>query len=79
QAIRQNQNLETLIAFQQNSQSASAVGYIGKTVEMSGDKVGVVGGEGTITYSLPEAANRTVINIYNADGKLVKKMEGTNK
>jgi flagellar basal-body rod modification protein FlgD len=79
QSIRQNQNLETLISFQKNAQSANAVSYIGKTVEMSGDKVGVVGGKGTITYQLPEAANRTIINIYDKDGKLVTRLEGTSR
>jgi flagellar basal-body rod modification protein FlgD len=79
QSIRQNQNLETLIAFQKNAQSSSAVSYIGKTVEMSGDKVGLVGGQGTITYQLPEAANRTIINIYDKDGKIVTRMEGSSR
>jgi flagellar basal-body rod modification protein FlgD len=79
QSIRQNQNLETLIAFQKNAQSSSAVSYIGKTVEMSGDKVGVVAGEGTITYQLPEAANRTIINIFDKDGKMVARLEGTSR
>jgi flagellar basal-body rod modification protein FlgD len=76
QSIRQNQNLETLISFQKNAQSSSAVSYIGKTVEMSGDKVGLVGGRGNITYDLPESANRTVVNIYDKDGKLVNRLEG---
>ncbi|MCM0020756.1 MAG: flagellar hook assembly protein FlgD [Tagaea sp.] len=79
QSIRQNQNLETLIAYQKNAQSSSAVSYIGKTVEMSGDKVGVVGGQGTITYQLPEAANRTIINIFDKDGKMVTRLEGTSR
>jgi flagellar basal-body rod modification protein FlgD len=78
QSIRQNQNLETLIAFQKNAQSATAVSYIGKTVEMSGEKVGVVGGQGVITYQLPEAASRTIVSIFDADGKLVKRIEGSN-
>jgi flagellar basal-body rod modification protein FlgD len=79
QSIRQNQNLETLIAYQKNAQSSGAVGYIGKTVEMSGDKVGVVGGQGTITYQLPEAANRTIVNIFDKDGKMVARLEGTSR
>lgn len=79
QSIRQNQNLETLIAFQKNAQSSSAVSYIGKTVEMSGDKVGVVGGQGAITYQLPEAANRTIVNIFDKDGKMVARLEGTSR
>ncbi len=76
QSIRQNQNLETLISMQRNSQSANAVNYIGKTVEMTGSLVGLYGGEGTITYTLPEAAARVVVSIYNKDGQLVARTEG---
>lgn len=77
QAIKQNSNLETLISMQRNSQSANAVNYIGKTVDMSGDRVGLVGGEGKITYSLPETAGRVLINIYDTSGKLVTRKEGS--
>jgi flagellar basal-body rod modification protein FlgD len=76
QSIRQNQNLETLISMQRNSQSANAVNYIGKTVEMTGNTVGLYGGEGTITYTLPEDAARVVVSIYNKDGQLVARTEG---
>jgi flagellar basal-body rod modification protein FlgD len=76
QAIRQNTNLETLISMQKNSQAANAVNYIGKTVEMTGDKVGVVNGQGTITYTLPEDAGRVVISIYDSSGTLVRRMDG---
>ena len=78
QSIRQNTNLETLIQMQQNSQAANAVNYIGKTVEMSNDTVGLVNGEGTITYTLPQQAARTIISIYNQSGSLVAQQEGEN-
>jgi len=78
QAIKQNSNLETLISMQRNSQSANAVSYIGKEVDMSGDRVGLVNGEGKITYTLPETASRVLINIYDSSGKLVTRMEGRN-
>ena len=45
QAIKQNENLEKLIAMQSSTQSANAVGYIGKSVDMSGERVGLVSGE----------------------------------
>ncbi len=75
QSIRQNQNLETLISMQQTSQSANAVNYIGKTVELTGDKVSLVGGEGIITYTLPEEASRVIVSIYNKDGQLVARSD----
>jgi flagellar basal-body rod modification protein FlgD len=78
QSIRQNQNLETLIALQKSSQAGNAVSYIGKEVDINGDVVGLVGGAGVVTYELPEQASRTVINIYDKDGKLVRRMEGQN-
>jgi flagellar basal-body rod modification protein FlgD len=78
QSIRQNQNLETLISMQKSTQAGNAVSYIGKEVDINGDVVGLVGGAGVVTYNLPEKASRTVINIYNKDGKLVRRMEGDN-
>lgn len=78
QAIKQNSNLETLISMQRNSQSANAVSYIGKEVDMTGDRVGLVNGEGKLTYTLPETASRVLINIYDNSGKLVTRMEGSN-
>jgi len=79
QSIRQNQNLETLIALQKSSQAGNAVSYIGKEVDLNGSVVGLVDNVGVVTYELPEEASRTTINIYDKDGKLVRRMEGTNK
>jgi flagellar basal-body rod modification protein FlgD len=76
QAIKQNENLEKLISMQSSTQSANAVGYIGKKVDMSGERVGLVKGEGKVTYNLPESASRVLINISDASGKLVARLEG---
>jgi flagellar basal-body rod modification protein FlgD len=76
QAIKQNENLEKLISMQSSTQSANAVGYIGKSVDMSGERVGLVNGEGKVTYSLPETAGRVLINIYDTSGKLAARLEG---
>lgn len=45
---------------------------------MNGDVVGLVGGEGVVTYQLADTAARTIINIYDKDGKLVRRLEGDN-
>ncbi|MBI1246196.1 MAG: flagellar hook assembly protein FlgD [Alphaproteobacteria bacterium] len=76
QSIKQNSNLETLIQMQQNSQAANAVNYIGKTVEMTGDTVGLVNGQGTITYTLPQDASRVIVSVYNQDGQMVMHQDG---
>ncbi|MFN7190674.1 MAG: flagellar hook assembly protein FlgD [Rhodospirillales bacterium] len=76
QAIKQNENLEKLIAMQSSTQSANAVGYIGKSVDMSGERVGLVNGKGKVTYSLPQAAGRVLINIYDSSNKLAARLEG---
>jgi flagellar basal-body rod modification protein FlgD len=78
QAIRQNQNLETLISMQKSTQAGNAVSYIGKEVDLNGSVVGLVDGVGVITYELPETASRTIINIYDKDGALVRRLEGDN-
>ncbi len=79
QSIRQNQNLETLISLQKSSQAGNAVSYIGKEVDLNGSVVGLVDSVGVVTYELPEEASRTIINIYDKDGALVRRLEGSNK
>lgn len=76
QAIRQNKNLEELIALQKTSQSAAMVGYVGKTIEAKGSSVFLSEGKAEFTYRLDGAAAKTTITITDSSGKLVRSAIG---
>jgi flagellar basal-body rod modification protein FlgD len=71
QAIATNNNLESLISMQKTSQAAATVGYIGKTVEASGDKMALIGGATEFSYDLSAPAAQTTVAIFNESGALM--------
>lgn len=76
QAVNTNSNLEQLISLLKLDQSASAVGYLGKTVEAEGDSTVLAGGSATFHYALPENAESTTIQVINDQGKIVYSAPG---
>lgn len=73
QGILQNQNLKQLIAMQSNTQMASAVQYIGKTINQAGNQVLLSGSSGTINYSVNDAATSKVnITITDSSGTVIR-------
>ncbi len=71
QAIRTNDQLETLIELQQNGAAATALGYIGHTVEVPGDLVALEDGRAEFAYVLDGNAGTTTIAVTDAAGQLV--------
>lgn len=71
QAVNTNSNLEQLISLLKLDQSASAVGYLGTTVEAEGDSTVLNGSFATFNYNLPVNAATTEIQILNAQGSVV--------
>lgn len=71
QAVVTNQNLEKLIASNNQSAAATAVNYIGKEIESTGNTGVVSGGQGAFSYILPEAAQSVQITIKNSSGQVV--------
>lgn len=72
QGILQNQNLQQLIALQNNTQLANDVGYLGTQVNDSGDKVVLTNHSGTINYDVTNAATaKVVITIKDSNGNVV--------
>lgn len=71
QSVITNQNLEKLIASNNQSAAATAVSYIGKEVESVGNTGVVSGGQGAFSYILPQAANSVTITIKNSAGQVV--------
>lgn len=78
QQINTNAKLADLLAAQQATQTLSAAGYLGTTVEASGSSVPLVGGQAQFTYTLAGNAETSTINILDASGTLVRRAEGNN-
>lgn len=74
QAIHQRQSLENLVNLQVAWQTTNAVGYIGKTVEASGENVYLKGGEAEVRYSLDEDAGAATVVIKDQSGKTVREL-----
>ena len=71
QQVLQNQNLETLIALQQQGQAVGSVSYIGKLIEATGNTNMLSDGEAIFSYILPEAAQAAAIQVFDSGGELV--------
>jgi flagellar basal-body rod modification protein FlgD len=72
QQIASNANLEKLISLQNNGVETTALGYIGKTVEATGDTASL-GADGTAqyTYTLPKTAALATVGIVDGLGRVV--------
>ncbi|MFN3460427.1 MAG: flagellar hook assembly protein FlgD [Oceanibaculum sp.] len=76
QQIRQNQNLESLIALQVISEQASAMSYIGKYVTTDEPTTALQEGQANWVYVLPEGAISNTLRIVDSAGNVVRTMEG---
>lgn len=72
QQIQSNKNLETAVSLLLANQTISAVGYIGREVEVKGDAAWL-GAEGGATwgYELEAPATAAALTVTDATGKLV--------
>jgi flagellar basal-body rod modification protein FlgD len=77
QQIKQNKNLESIMAMQQTIQLSSASNYIGKTVEAGGKSVVLNGGAASISYKLESAAKEVSVAIKNSSGEVVRTLTGS--
>ncbi len=76
QQININSNLTSLINLQKTSQQASAVGYIGQTVEATSSTLPLESGQSYFNYTLPSAAGDVTVNIKDSTGSVVASMSG---
>jgi flagellar basal-body rod modification protein FlgD len=76
QAIHQRQSLENLVNLQLAWQATNAVGYIGKTIDVSGEHAFLKDGSAEFKYTLEEDAGKTTITIKNAFGEVVREIAG---
>ena len=70
QSIATNKHLEVLIALNKAGQAASAVGYLGTTIEADGDRIALVDSAAQFLYTLPENTTATSIIIANQSGDI---------
>ncbi len=71
QALKTNEQLETLLMFQSANTATSAVNYIGKTIVTDGSSAELSGGEAVWTYNLQVPASNSTITIRNSNGQTV--------
>ncbi|MBI3446375.1 MAG: flagellar hook assembly protein FlgD [Magnetospirillum sp.] len=73
QQINANSNLEKLIKLQGAQNTASAISYVGQTVEVAGSKLPLQNGSASFSYTLPSAASTCEVQIKDSSGNLVYK------
>jgi flagellar basal-body rod modification protein FlgD len=72
QTANVNTNMKSLISLSQGSQAASAVNYLGKSVQVSNPTAALTqGGKIDFTYSLSGKSNATALVVTNALGRPV--------
>jgi len=76
QQISQNRNLEQMITLLNSQSAASAVAYIGKDVQFSDSTTIFNGSSITFGYKPAKSAESLEINVLDADGKIVRTLEG---
>ena len=76
QLIDTNASLEKMLEFQAVSQAASAINYLGSTVEANGKVVPLQNGKAEFSFTLPEQADATLVVISDSSGTVVDSAPG---
>lgn len=71
QQLKTNEFLEAMMQSSQNANNAQAVGYVGKTVTVSGTTTDLVDGQATWIYRIDNPAQNTNVTIKDANGNVV--------
>ncbi len=80
QSISTNTNLETLIRLQTAASRDSAIGLIGRTVVTASDQAALAdGADARWTYSLPQNAGETRLNIVDEAGRTIATLDGATR
>lgn len=77
QAVKSNENLETLINTQRQNQLSTAVSFIGAEVETSGNSGELREGQAVFSYLLPQEAGKVDIIVSDEKGRAVFQGNGT--
>lgn len=76
QQLKTNTMLESIMGDLTSLSSSNGLGYVGKTITATGDTNALVDGEAKWRYALAGNAEKTTIQIKDADGKVVYETTG---
>jgi flagellar basal-body rod modification protein FlgD len=76
QQINQNKNLESLLNLNAANSATSAVGFIGKEVDVLGPTTALSNGSARWTYSSADGAAEVTVLVKDANGKIVFQTNG---
>jgi len=76
QGINTNKNLESLLMLTRSNQAATALSYIGKTVEAKGNVNMLIDGKTEFKYTIDKPAATTTIVVRNAANQVVYSGQG---
>lgn len=74
QSIQQNKQLGQLVGLQHTNEAATAVSYIGRTVEADGSTAELKNGSATWTYTMPTTAVSGAITVLDSKGQIVRRL-----
>lgn len=76
QSIRANDKLEKILSSQQSNAAMSALGYLGREVDLNGDQVQLKNGKAGFQYINDRESTRVSIQLIDKLGRTVRTMEG---
>jgi flagellar basal-body rod modification protein FlgD len=76
QAIATNSKLDQMLQAQAGNRASQAVNYIGKEITIDGNQVQLQNGAANFAYSLEDQAQTVAIEITDANGQVVRTLQG---
>jgi flagellar basal-body rod modification protein FlgD len=76
QAIATNTKLDQMLQAQAGNRASQAVNYIGKEIAIDGNQIQLQDGAANFAYSLEGEAQNVAVEITNADGQVVRALQG---
>lgn len=76
QQIAQSDKLDDLLSAEKTLQAATAVSYLGKTIEVSLSATQLTDGNADIAYILPPGAEEVTVTIFDGSGNVLQTLDG---
>ncbi|MDZ7714093.1 MAG: flagellar hook assembly protein FlgD [Rhodovibrio sp.] len=76
QAIATNSKLDQMLQAQAGNRASQAVNYIGKEIAIDGNQAQLQDGQANFAYTLEGQAETVAIEITNAEGQVVRTLQG---